>query len=173
MARNVEIKAPVSNPEEMLRQVLLLATGEPVEIEQDDTFFHCPQGRLKLRAFPDGTGELIFYQRHNLAGPKVSEYQIVPTHCAERLRQLLTQAYGQVGRVKKRRILFWAGRTRIHFDRVEHLGNFLELEVVLGETEPASVGMQEAQDFLTALGISLHSLIDCAYVDLLKAGKPS
>ena len=39
---------------------------------QDDTFFACPNGRLKLRAFSDSEGQLIFYRRDDLEGPKLS-----------------------------------------------------------------------------------------------------
>ena len=51
MARNIEIKAHISNLISVLKQVKLLSTQEPVNIYQDDTFFNCTNGRLKLRVF--------------------------------------------------------------------------------------------------------------------------
>ena len=55
------------------------------------------------------------------AGPKESFYSIAPTSTPDVLRDTLSLAYGQVGRVRKRRTLFLSGRTRIHLDRVEGL----------------------------------------------------
>jgi adenylate cyclase class IV len=72
--------------------------------------------------------------------------------------------------VRKRRTLFLAGRTRIHLDRVEELGDFLELEVVLDESEPAEGGVEEAHRLMDALGIDLSRLVAGAYVDLLTSG---
>ena len=83
------------------------------------------------------------------------------------MREVLTLAYGQAGRVRKRRILFMAGRTRIHLDEVEDLGNFLELEVVLREDEPLDAGVREAEDLMARLQVQSSQLIDRAYVDLL------
>jgi adenylate cyclase class IV len=83
---------------------------------------------------------------------------------------VLAAAYGTAGRVRKRRTLFLAGRTRIHLDRVEELGDFLELEVVLDESEPAEGGVEEAHRLMDALGIDLSRLVAGAYVDLLTSG---
>ena len=63
MARNVEIKARVESLAAIEPLAAALSGQEPVFIDQDDTFFACANGRLKLRAFADGSGELIFYQR--------------------------------------------------------------------------------------------------------------
>ena len=59
------------------------------------------------------------------------------------------------------------GRTRVHLDRVEELGHFLELEVVLSEGEPSAAGVEEAHKLMAALGIAPTQLIEGAYVDLL------
>ena len=167
MARNVEIKARIENVAMLTPQVAAIASEGPLEIAQDDTFFACDTGRLKLRAFSNDSGELIFYQRLNLAGPKESFYIRSPTSSPETLRESLSMAYGQIGRIRKYRSLFLVGRTRVHLDRVEGLGHFLELEVVLVDDESAEQGIREASDLMDKLGIQPEQLIEGAYIDLL------
>lgn len=167
MPRNVEIKARIESVGALAPKAAALATADPVQIVQDDTFFHCPGGRLKLRAFPAGTGELIFYRRADRHGPKESSYVVSPTSSPETLREALARAYGQCGRVRKVRTLYMAGRTRIHLDDVAGLGDFLELEVVLADGEPAAAGVREAHELMTRLGIEPSQLVESAYVDLL------
>src|SRR5579859_48350 len=153
MARNIEIKARIDSVERWLPKAGALADSGPNEILQDDTFFHCPGGRLKLRAFSAAQGELIFYKRPDRAGPKESTYSIAPVGMPDSLREVLSLAYGQIGRVRKVRKLFLLGRTRIHLDRVEELGDFIELEVVLGKSETAEAGIKVARELLNRLGI--------------------
>ncbi|MEX8493368.1 class IV adenylate cyclase [Sphaerotilus sp.] len=173
MARNIEIKARIADLEALARRVGLLSTAGPARIAQDDTFFACPNGRLKLRDFGDGHGELIFYQRVDQTGPKTSFYAITPTAEPDSLREVLTRAHGQTGRVIKQRTLYLVERTRVHLDQVEGLGTFMELEVVLHEGEPAEAGEQEAQALMAALDIPASALIDSAYVDLLRTAAHS
>ncbi len=167
LARNIEIKARISGIDALREQVAAIAGERPTEIAQDDTFFKCPSGRLKLRVFASGQGELIFYRRTDERGPKESYYVRTPAAEPETLRQALALAYGEAGRVRKRRTLFLVGRTRIHLDVVDNLGEFLELEVVLGEGEPAAAGVREAGQLMARLGVEPSQLIDRAYVDLL------
>lgn len=168
MARNVEIKARIASVASLEPRAVALADRGPFDIVQDDTFFRCPQGRLKLRAFSDSEGELIFYRRADQAGPKESFYLRTPTTDPAGLREALTLAWGQAGRVRKQRRLFLAGRTRIHLDRVQGLGDFVELEVVLAEGESLHDGVQEATRLMHRLGIDDSQLIERAYVDLLR-----
>lgn len=169
MARNIEIKARIASIEALTRLAAEVADQGPFEIRQDDTFFTCPAGRLKLRAFSADEGELIFYRRPDQQGPKESFYLRSPTAAPDSLREALTLAYGQAGRVRKYRTLFLAGRTRIHLDRVDELGCFLELEVVLEDDEPAEGGVREAHELMVRLGIGQSQLIEGAYVELLAA----
>ena len=83
------------------------------------------------------------------------------------LRQILSLAHGQIGRVRKQRTLYLTSRTRIHVDRVEGLGNFLELEVVLHDDEAIDAGVREAEQLASALGIAAGDLLQGAYLDLL------
>lgn len=175
MPKNIEIKARIESVESLAPLVARIADDGPMEIFQDDTFFACRAGRLKLRAFSEHDGQLIFYQRPDTAGPKESFYVISPTSSPETLRQALLLAYGVVGRVLKHRTLFMVGRTRVHLDKVEGLGDFLELEVVLAEGEPptcgepveSAAGMAVANELLGKLAIPQSQLIDKAYVDML------
>jgi adenylate cyclase class IV len=70
--RNIEIKARIVSTEAMHPIAVALADSGPTPIAQGDTFFACDAGRLKLRDFGDGRGELIFYRRADDAGPKTS-----------------------------------------------------------------------------------------------------
>lgn len=167
MARNVEIKARIESIRAVLPLAAAVADQGPFEISQDDTFFACTRGRLKLRALAENDGQLIFYQRADSAGPKESFYVLSPTSAPDALRETLALAYGVVGRVRKQRTLFLARRTRIHLDRVEGLGEFLELEVVLAEDEPLEAGLAEAHALMHRLGIQPGQLLQGAYVDLL------
>jgi predicted adenylyl cyclase CyaB len=167
MARNVEIKASIQSIEDLLERVVKLTESPPENIEQDDTFFYCDNGRLKLRELSDGTGELIFYNRSKAEGPKTCVYEIVPIEAVDLMRRALSKAYGQSGRVKKHRTMYMVGRTRVHLDQVEGLGTFMELEVVLNEGESEVVGEHEARELMAALGIENSTLIDRPYVDLL------
>jgi predicted adenylyl cyclase CyaB len=167
MAKNIEIKARIASVEALIPKAAAIADTGPVEIIQDDTFFRCESGRLKLRAFSKEEGELIFYRRADQQGPKESFYLRSPTSAPGTLRDSLSLAYGETGRVRKHRTLFLVGKTRIHLDKVEGLGHFLELEVVLAEGEPTKVGVREAHDLMTKLGVEPSQLFEGAYVDLL------
>jgi adenylate cyclase class IV len=168
MARNVEIKARVADMDALTARAAAIADSGPVEIPQDDTFFGCDNGRLKLRVFDNGHGELIFYRRPDAGGPKVSFYVLSPTTAPDTLREALTLANGQEGRVVKHRTLFLVGRTRVHLDRVQGLGDFMELEVVLGEDESVDDGVREAHELMARLQVPVDCLVQGAYHDLLK-----
>ena len=165
MGRNVEIKARVDDLDAVQRRTRRVADEGPVVLIQEDTFFHCAQGRLKLRKFDDHSGELIAYTRPDASGPNASQYAIHPTDDPDGLRDLLATSLGICGIVRKRRVLYLVGRTRVHLDRVEGLGDFAELEVVLGPGDTDEEGTREAHALMHDLG--LGELVSGAYIDLL------
>ena len=169
MARNVEIKARIASVEALLPRARALADGEAQMIAQDDVFFHVPSGRLKLREFGDGSAELIHYHRPDTSAPKLSYYQRVALPDAAPLRVVLERALGTLGRVRKRRWLLIAGQTRIHLDRVEGLGDFMELEVVLRDGQAEADGMAIAEGLMRDLGLAQAERVASAYMDLLVA----
>lgn len=174
MPRNVEIKARARDFARQQSLARSLAGGGPPErIGQLDVFFHCPRGRLKLRHFTPERGELIFYERDDEAGPALSRYVIAPTSAPAELERALELAYGVAGRVRKTRLLYLVGQTRLHFDDVEDLGHFIELEAVLGDAQPVAEGEAVAAALAAALDIAPDDRVDVAYVDLLAARAPA
>jgi homotetrameric cytidine deaminase len=157
--RNLEIKARDSDPGRSLERALALGAEDRGEIVQRDTYFARASGRLKLREQTPGGAELIQYRRPDEAGPRVSDYRIVPA--PEGLGAALDAALGTVAVVEKRRRLLIADGVRIHLDRVEGLGEFVELEAV-GHDDTAAIDRLRAE-----LGIADDALVAGSYADLL------
>ena len=176
MPRNIEIKARIESVEDLLPRACAAAASAPEIIEQDDTFFSVPHGRLKLRQFADGSAELIHYQRPDTGEAKASDYVRVAVPEPAALREALVRGCGLLGRVRKRRwlLLVRSGEftTRIHLDRVESLGDFMELEVVLRSEQSDAEGAAVAEDLMRELGLANAPRLAGAYLDLLatKAG---
>jgi predicted adenylyl cyclase CyaB len=168
MARNVEIKARVADAHAMRLRIDSLGAGGPEEVLQIDTFFHVAAGRLKLREFGNGTGELIAYDRPDEIGPKVSTYLRISSPDPLSLREVLIRALGLRATVRKRRLVFLLGQTLIHLDEVEGLGSFVELEVVLRDGQDADDGEQITERLLEHLSIARDDLLSHAYVDLME-----
>jgi predicted adenylyl cyclase CyaB len=170
MPANVEIKARIPSVDALLPLAQALSDDKHLQrIHQDDSFFAVPYGRLKLRVFHDGAGELIHYLRADATGPKLSDYVRVPAPEPDALREALQRACGLIGRVRKHRILALVGQTRIHLDQVEGLGEFMELEVMLRDGQTEAEGQAIAHDLMQRLGVRPEQLVQGAYFDLLQA----
>jgi len=169
MATNIEIKARVHDPD-AVRRVAEAISDQPCSVlRQEDTFFHVPKGRLKLRTFAPDRGQLIYYERTDQAGPKRSDYYVAPTTDPASIKTVLAEALGIRGLVCKVRRLYWVGRTRIHLDEVDGLGSFIELEVMLGPDQNEADGTAIATELMGRLGIAERDLLEGAYMDLLEA----
>ena len=168
MPRNVEIKARVRDFE-ALRERAEALSDTPVEIlDQLDTFYITPRGRLKLRVLAPDRCELIQYARPDDLGAKTSTYEIVRSNDPAAFSRILESALPIRGVVSKRRHLYLIGPTRLHLDEVEDLGTFMELEVVLSKGETSEYGAQIAQDLMDKLGIVEADLVSGAYIDLME-----
>ena len=165
MPRNIEIKARIAGVEALLPRAAALAGRAPELIAQDDSFFAVPHGRLKLRRFAGGTAELIHYHRPDSVDAKASDYVRVPVPDADALAQALARGCGVIGRVRKRRWLLLVGQTRVHLDRVEGLGDFMELEVVLRDEQGDSEGRSIAEALMRELALADAERLAGAYLD--------
>ncbi|MFA6091514.1 MAG: class IV adenylate cyclase [Elusimicrobiota bacterium] len=164
---NIEIKARAADWDAQQARARALADREE-KLRQEDTFFECSRGRLKLRDLgQDAQSYMIFYRRPDTAGPKQSSFEMSSVADAAGMRRLLAQALGQGKVVRKERTLFLCGQTRIHFDEVESMGRFIEIEVCLRPDQSPEQGRAIAEGFIKELGIRRQDLLEGAYADLL------
>jgi homotetrameric cytidine deaminase len=160
--RNIEIKARDSDPERTLERALALGAEDRGELAQRDTYFARASGRLKLREQSPGEAELIEYRREDEAAARASDYRVVPVPDPGALSDALDTALGTLVVVEKRRRLLLKDGVRIHLDRVEGLGAFVELEAVAPDA-----GREELERLRTALAIDDDALVAESYSDLL------
>ncbi|MDX2284892.1 MAG: class IV adenylate cyclase [Bacteroidia bacterium] len=166
MHLNIEIKARTKE-RGRLREILLEAGARfHGEDQQTDTYFHTPEGRLKLR---EGFIErnLIFYRRGDQAGPKASEVFLYRPDEAPLLRELLTAALGVRQVVNKRREIYFAENVKFHLDLVEGLGEFVEIEAIDmdGHADEARLRAQCAA-WMERLGIRAEDLLEGSYSEM-------
>jgi predicted adenylyl cyclase CyaB len=168
MPANIEIKARVHDFTSLQRKAEQLTDSPCQVIPQEDTFFNCQHGRLKLRQLSAQRGQLVYYIRQDINGPKHSEYKIFETNDPEGLKMILAEAFGVRGVISKVRYLYMVGQTRVHLDDVKDLGLFMELEVVLHTDQTDVEGQAIAENLMHKLGIHQCDLIESAYMDLLE-----
>jgi homotetrameric cytidine deaminase len=166
--RNVELKAHDPDPDATLRAALALDGIEDRGVlRQRDTYFRAPRGRLKLRR-QDDSAQLIAYARADAPGARQSAYRLVDVADPDALAAALESTYGvSVDVVKERRLLLWDG-VRIHLDRVEGLGRFVELEAVAPADSDLSAEHEKVARLRQALDIRDDRLEPRGYAALLQ-----
>lgn len=169
MARNIEIKARVRDFPAARLLAESVSDSPGILLKQQDTFYNLSSGKLKLREVHPGGAELIFYQRSESVEPRLSEYLRTKVQDPDSMNKLLSLSLGACGQVRKERWLYLVGQTRIHVDRVESLGDFLELEYVLREGEPEAAGRRMVTDLISRFRIQQEDLITRSYVDLRRS----
>lgn len=165
--KNLDFKATVDDRDDFVSRVEKISDSGRVEMTQDDTYFDCQHGTLTLRTRDGEEGRLIFSASPDEAGPALSVFTSTSTAEAEALRNTLALAYGVTGRVQIDRLLYIAHNARIHLDRVEGLGDFVDLEVALNEEIDESAAREGALALMHALGIVADRFITGSYFDVV------
>jgi adenylate cyclase class 2 len=165
--KNVEFKAKVNELESYEQKLLAL---QPIFIGLDhqvDTYFNVPHGRLKLR---EGNIEnaLIQYNRENIAGSKRSDVILYQHQPDAALKKILALQLGIKKIVDKKRKIYFVDNVKFHFDVVEGLGTFLEVEAIdnTGVLTPESLASQ-CNYYKDFFGIKDTDMMEGSYSDLL------
>lgn len=159
MPLNYEFKARCQNLVKLEEKLLTLQPRFVGEDQQTDTYFYVPQGRLKLREGPIENA-LIHYNRSDEADAKTSEVQLFSTSPNSSLKQLLATALGVKVVVQKTRRIYFLDNVKFHFDQVEGLGSFVEVEAI---DRDGTIGM----DKLKSQCLHYRSFFDLEATDCL------
>lgn len=135
---------------------------------QTDTYFNVNSGRLKLRQ-GNIENSLIYYNRENKAGPKLSEVTLYPvTGNSELLKKALVEANGIKVEVKKKREIYFIDNVKFHLDEVEGLGCFVEIEAIDDDGSKGIEFIKKQCDFyVRELQIKESDLLTMSYSDML------
>jgi predicted adenylyl cyclase CyaB len=163
--RNLEFKARLRDTNAALAKARSLGAELWGDLRQTDTYFGAPRGRLKLRQTAGFQAELIYYERNEDARQRQSDYFVTHLPDAASALQALSAALGVMAVVRKKRTLILLDSIRIHFDNVEGLGQFLEVEVPVKDDEAAAAGRIDS--LIAGLGLSWDDCIRRSYVDLV------
>jgi predicted adenylyl cyclase CyaB len=165
--KNVEFKARVEDPDLYEQKLLTLDPVFKGLDHQVDTYFNVPYGRLKLR---EGNIEnaLINYDRENLSASRESKVILYKHDPDPALKAILIRQLGVKAVVDKKRKIYFLGNVKFHFDRVESLGGFLEVEAI-DSTGAFSTEDLKAQcdKYFYFFGLTEANIVDRSYSDLL------
>jgi adenylate cyclase, class 2 len=164
---NLEIKARYPDLGQAEAIALSLGLTKEWTRTQTDTYFKAGQGKLKLRQMDGENAELIAYVRAAQTGQKISDYKIFQTADAPQLLDVLARALMVQVVVKKQRTLYLYKNVRIHLDRVENLGCFLEFEGVLANEHSFSETQKRIDFLLEQFKIDAASLLAAGYYEML------
>lgn len=164
---NVEFKAKIDGIEKYESKLLELDPVFHGTDHQVDTYFNANHGRLKLR---EGNIEnaLINYDREDFAGSKESKVILYQHEPDAALKEILTTQLGVKVIVDKNRKIYFINNVKFHFDVVEHLGTFLEVEAISKNDEFSTGELKlQCEKYFKWFGLSDHQIIDRSYSDLL------
>lgn len=176
----IEIKLPVQDLALLKEELCLRGFAEKARIREKDQYYngdhHNVKDRgeaLRIRESTDlATGASC--AQINFKGRKIDnvsmsrpeyETQVQDGACMGQILKAL--GFLPVAVVTKTRCYLERGDMTACLDQVEGLGAFLELEIVTGEASLRETALQEMEQLLTELGLSMNDTVRTSYLGLL------
>ena len=164
---NVEYKAELRDMAMAKATCRAVGASHIITLEQTDTYFRVPSGRLKRRECPGEPTEWIFYDRKDEARPRLSSFTIYAD--AQARARFGVAPLPELVVVRKTRDLYMLDNVRIHLDEVEELGQFLEFEALVSPGFPVARCHASLDRLRATFTPVLGEPISCSYADLLLA----
>jgi len=163
MESNIEIKIKIPSfgkYENILKSIGMKPKGL---LNQKDVYYETKKGLLKLRT-ENGRDSLIKYLRDEKSKDRVSNYDVlkISNNSAE---EFFNDIFKIKAVVEKERILYLYKNTRIHFDKIKKLGNFIELESVVVKDKKSAI--KEFNEVVKLLKLDIEKQIRKSNLDLI------
>jgi len=129
MPTNLELKIRVTSHQSLKKILKQIGARSKGLLKQKDVYYSIPNGLLKLR-IENGYESLIFYNRNENDKNRWSDFEFLK-FANSNGEKFFKKLFDVEVIVNKKRELFYYDDTRIHLDKVNNLGNFLELETLV------------------------------------------
>lgn len=180
----IEIKLPVAKPEIVEKKLLMQGFRKTGHILEEDIYYnsnyHDVRERdeaLRIRKSTDLlTGQVC--AQVNFKGKKIdrvsmsrSEYE-TEIGSPDQMENILSGiGFEPVAGVRKVRQYLICGEMTACLDRVEELGNFLELEVIAEDRTCSEKYLDRMRELLGTLGLSMEDTVRVSYLGMLMEKK--
>jgi adenylate cyclase class 2 len=167
LVTNFEFKATCQHLNILEQKLLELNPLFIGEDNQVDTYFNVSVGRLKLR---EGNIEnaLIHYERKNTASAKQSNVLLYQHSPNVFLKNILIKALGIKTIVSKKRKIYFIENVKFHFDIVENLGTFIEVEAI---DKNGNIGIDKLKEqctfYIEFFNLKNEDFIENSYSDMM------
>jgi predicted adenylyl cyclase CyaB len=166
MPTNLELKIRVTSHQSLKKILEQIGAENKGMLKQKDVYYSIPNGLLKLR-IENRNESLIFYNRNENNKNWWSDFEVLQFANAKG-EKFFNNLFDVEVIVKKKRELFYYDDTRIHLDKVNNLGKFLELEtlVINGKVD----AKKRFEKIISLLKLDESKQIRKSYRDLLVGG---
>jgi len=164
---NIELKATYNDLDAAHGIAQRLGAIFQWQDEQVDTYYDVPKGRLKLRQCGKGDTELIAYNRRNVREAKRSDYLLYKVTDVANLVAVVDTVLSKKITVRKQRALYMWQNVRIHLDKVDYLGTFIEFEAMISDESEIGTLHDKIDKLTKTFNINPVDLVDIGYAELL------
>ena len=178
----VEVKIPIENIEKIQQKLLETGFIYQKTVVETDTYFtsdHYDMRKkdkaLRIRKTENlDTGEVK--AQLNCKGPKLDQVSMtrketeIDIYEPEKMEDILKELefYPASCRVKKTRCYYIKDHMTAAADKVENLGNFLELEIIVAKEEERAGGLDMIYELMRMLGCEKTETVRDSYLSMLE-----
>lgn len=181
-AIEVEVKIPVRSWEDVIGRLEQAGFEQNGVHEETDTYYNSTwydlrehDKALRIRRVKDLT-EQRSWAELNCKGPKLDQVSVsrreteMILEYPDRMEQILEELefYPTKITVRKTRFCFRRGRITAFVDRVEGLGDFLELEIMENGEEKRQACLNEIEMVMQEIGYEMANTVRTSYLSLLQ-----
>ena len=155
----------LAKSEKKLQSLQPRFVGEDYQV---DTYFNVAEGRLKLR-HGNIENALIYYHRNDARSITRSDIILYRHQADPSLLNIMKEALGIQVVVAKKRKIYFVDNVKFHFDEVDKLGAFVEIEAI-DETGERTIDELKAQcdHYFEFFEFRETEIVGKSYSDLLE-----